>query len=99
MKQSATIDIEEFTTQTENILTIFRFLGQTWNQIRKEHTGAELVGILGIITVDILDAIAGIMSCSENDCPELCHEDWDYCKKHGEVEDLHITYHQSKKDK
>ncbi len=84
MKQNATIDIDEFEQDTANIINDLHTLGREWENTRKTHTGAELIGLLGATTIDILDSIAGIVSCSNNNCPELCHEEWDFCKKHGE---------------
>lgn len=91
MKQNATIDVDEFVSTINSLVAILndlRTLGREWKNARKTYTGAKLVQLLGITTVNILDSIAGIMSCCTNDCPELPFEDWDFCKEHGEVKTI-----------
>lgn len=83
MKQDANIDLDEFETQAENLVNDLHSLSHEWEELRENRTGAELVTMLGTAIVDILDSIARIGTCGEDECPELCHEDWDFCEKHG----------------
>jgi len=59
-------------------------LSNEWQVVRPKCFTKFWFDCLGPDLLDLLDSIADIYICIEDNCREPCHEDWDFCFQHGD---------------
>ncbi len=60
-------------------------VGKAWRKARSLRPVSFWLEVFSYELVDLLDSMADIYRCTEGDCREECHADWDFCEKHGIV--------------
>jgi hypothetical protein len=85
-KQDFSIRVDDRNDLCESLTDFLEsadLISKKWQVVRLCRPTKFWLDLLGPELLDLLDSIADIYNCTQDECREPCWEDWDFCLQHG----------------